>query len=188
MGSRYTQPLSRSLVNCTKKELKYEQKVEHKKGTEKWQQELLTYKPNIKILSCGGSQVACWWAGEWYNNDCLQATWKHSGGSFWVCGCTSANGDGDMARKHGVCNAKKIQLDTYLSILQHHQKGIWIALFFLQHDNDSKHTAKVIKNYLKHRDGQGHLGVWFGPHRALISTELRLCGITWRDKQMLRTT
>ena len=51
------------------------------------------------------------------------------------------------------------------------------------HDNDPKHTARVIKNYFQQQEEWWVLQqmVWYGPHRALISTSWSQSGITWRS-------
>jgi hypothetical protein len=87
----------------------------------------------------------------------LQATVKHGGGSLQVRGCISANGVWDLVRINGLLNA-----ENYRQILIHHAISSGRHLigpeFILQHDNDPKHTAKVIKNY-QHKEEQGVLEV-----------------------------
>jgi hypothetical protein len=73
---------------------------------------------------------------------------KHGGGSLQVWGCISANSFGDLVRINGLLNAEK-----YRQILIHHAIPSGRHLIgpksILQHDNNHKHTAKVIKNFLE---------------------------------------
>ena len=59
--------------------------------------------------------VCCRRAGEQYNNECLQTTLKHGGGSLRVWNCISVNGIEDLVGTSGVHNAEK-----YKEILIHH--------------------------------------------------------------------
>ncbi|KAI5091160.1 cytosolic non-specific dipeptidase [Silurus meridionalis] len=56
----------------------------------------------------------------------------------------------------------------------------------LQKDNDHKHTATVIKNYLQRGGEQGVLEVITGSHRVLISTSLNLSGDDMKRQKDLR--
>lgn len=79
--------------------------------------------------------------------ECLVPTVKHGGGSLQVWGCISANGVGDLVRVNGIMDA-----DKYKQILQHHAIPCGTKLigrgFLMQQDNDPKHTARRIKDYL----------------------------------------
>ncbi|KAK6473362.1 extracellular calcium-sensing receptor-like [Huso huso] len=131
-------------------------------GAEKWQQVLWTDESKFEIIGCSRRQFVRRRAGEWYTNECLQATVKHGGGSLQVWGCISANGVGDLVRINGLLNAEK-----YRQILIHHAipsgRHLIGPKFILQHDNDPRHTAKVIKNYLQHKEEQGVLEVMASP-------------------------
>lgn len=116
-----------------------------------------------------------WRAGECYNNECLQATAKHGGG--WVC--FSANGFGDLFRIKGVLNAEK-----YRQILIHHAvpsgRRLTGPRFILQQDNEPKHRANVIRNYLQRKDKQGVLEVMVRPPQ---SPDLNIIWSVWNDKK-----
>ena len=103
---------------------------------------------NVKYLAVAGRKQ--------YNNECLQATVKHGGGSLQVWGCISANGVGDLVRINGVLND-----ETYRQILIHHAippgRHVIGPKFILQQDNTPKHTANVMKNYLQRQEEQGVL-------------------------------
>ena len=76
--------------------------------------------------------------GERYNNECLQPSVKHGGGSVMVWGCISASGVGDIVRIDEILNAKK-----YRQILIHHAipsgKCLIGNCFIFQRNNDLKH-------------------------------------------------
>ncbi|CAK9827692.1 Transposable element Tc1 transposase [Anthophora retusa] len=85
--------------------------------------------------------------GEAYQEGCLKPTVKHGGGSVMVWSCISANGVGDLIRIDG-----KLTATQYLKILQHavpSGQRLIRNKFLLQHDNDTKHTARIVKSYLQ---------------------------------------
>lgn len=86
--------------------------------------------------------------GERFLSNCMQGTVKHDK-KIMVWGCISAKGVGDLYRINGNMNAK-----MYHQILIHHMKPSASRLFgnqvwYFVHDNDPKHTAHLVKNYLK---------------------------------------
>lgn len=157
-------------------------------GAEKWQQVLWTDESKFEIFGCSRRQFVRRRAGERYNNECLQATVKHGGGSLQVWGCISANGVGDLVRINGVLNAEK-----YRQILIHHAipsgRRMIGPKFILQHDNDPKHTANVIKNYLQRKEEQEVLEVMVWPPQ---SPDLNIIESVWdfmkRQKDLRKPT
>ena len=119
----------------------------------------------LKYLAVEEGSLFAERAGERYNNECLQATVKHGGGSLQVWGCISANGVGDLVRINGILNAEK-----YRQILIHHAipsgRRMMGTKFILQQDNDPKHTANVIKNYLQRKEEQEVLEVKVWPPQS----------------------
>lgn len=106
--------------------------------------------PFTLFPTCGRQYV---WRrpGEEYLNKYLIPTVKHGGGMIQVWGAFTYYGVGPILRIEGKLTGEK-----YRQILKTHmaphlralmtQKAVKITF---QHDNDPKHTSKVVKNYLK---------------------------------------
>jgi transposase len=86
--------------------------------------------------------------GERFKPDCIRGTIKHDK-KVMIWGCISSNGAGDLHRIQGILDAAK-----YKQILIHHLRPSIRRLFsnenecFFAQDNDPKHSAKIITNYL----------------------------------------
>ena len=81
---------------------------------------------------------------------CLQPTMKHGGGFVQVYGYISAARVCDLVRIEGTINA-----DKYKQILIYHGipsgRRIIGNNYVLQHNNDPKHTATIIKIHLQRK-------------------------------------
>ena len=87
--------------------------------------------------------------GEDYKEECIAPTVKHGGGHINVWGCFTIHGVGDLHRIFGIMNGP-----MYREILKHHMTPHLTKLpkgYIFQHDNDPKHTSKVVKSYLKNK-------------------------------------
>jgi len=78
----------------------------------------------------------------------LRATVKHGGSSIMIGECMAAGGTGNLVFIEGIMNKYK-----YLHILQRNLKesarklGIYKDFYF-QQDNDPKHTAEIVKEWI----------------------------------------
>ena len=149
---------------------------------------LWTDESKLKIFGCRRRQFVRRRAGERYNNECLQATVRHDGGSLQVWGCISASGVGNLVRINGVLNAEK-----YKQILIHHAIPSGSRMIgtkcILQQYNNPKHTANVIKNYLQRKEEQKVLEVMGWPPQ---SPDLNILESVWdymkRQKDLRKPT
>ena len=102
--------------------------------------------------------------GERYHPCCLKGTVKHDK-KIMVWGCMSANGVGDFIRIFVVLVKEK-----YRQILIHNAvpsgKRLLGRGFIFQQDNDPKHTAKIVKKYLKNRANDHTLEVLDWPSQS----------------------
>ncbi|CDQ72915.1 unnamed protein product [Oncorhynchus mykiss] len=84
-------------------------------------------------------------------------TVKHGGGSIMLWGCFAAGGTGAIHKIDGITRK-----DNYVDILEQHLKIVRKLKFgckwFVQMDNDPKHTSKVVAKWY-----------WSGHHKALTS-------------------
>ncbi|GFX81743.1 transposable element Tcb2 transposase [Trichonephila clavipes] len=105
----------------------------------------------------------------------MRGTVKHSGGSIMVWGCMTATGVENLVIIDGIMNQY-----SYLNILkntlsQSASKLGFDGSFIFQQDNDPKHTARVVREWLLYNVQK--------PHRSqLILTPLNTCGIIWIAK------
>ena len=98
----------------------------------------------------------------WTDESKLQATVKLGGGSLRVWSHISANGVGYLVRTNGVLNAEKY--GSYLSIPS--GRRMIGPKCILQQDNNPKHTANVINNYLQCKEDQEALEGKVWPHQS----------------------
>ena len=87
------------------------------------------------------------------NSRTVNQTRKHGGGSIMIWGCMTARGVGYMCRIEGRLNK-----EGYLEILQDELKNSFeyydlnLAQTIFQQDNDSKHTSKLVRDWLGEQD------------------------------------
>lgn len=86
-----------------------------------------------------------------YNPEYIEPTVKHEK-RVMVWGCFSYNGVGKLTQVKGIMDAKQ-----YKQILIHHAFPSGKQLFgtntwYFQHDNDPKHTSKIVQTYLDRKD------------------------------------
>ena len=86
---------------------------------------------------------------EELNPKCVTLTMKHGGGRIQVWGCPVARSVGHIHHIKGVMDQK-----VYKQILVHHMRASLLQFggkdkIIFQNDNDPKHTAKSVENYIK---------------------------------------
>lgn len=102
--------------------------------------------------------------GERYHPECLRGTVKHDK-KIMVWGCMACKGTGTIVRVYGILVKEK-----YRQILIHHAvpsgKKLLGKGFIFQQDNDPKHTALIVKKYLKNKEKDGTLEVMDWPSKS----------------------
>ena len=92
-------------------------------------------------------------------------TIKHGGGNIMVWGCFGGGQVGLIAKIDG-----KMTKEVYLKILKEHVLVCGTELigkrFVFQQDNDPKHTAKVVNQYLNEKQEEGLLKVMTWPPQS----------------------
>ena len=105
--------------------------------------------------------------GKRYKSDCVLPTVKHGGGSLPVWGSITYSGVGHLYKITDNLTAPKYK---QMQILLHHAVPVGKALidnsFVFQHDNDPKHTARVIKKYLENKKRDASLTVLKWPAQS----------------------
>ncbi|KAK3560358.1 hypothetical protein QTP86_006443 [Hemibagrus guttatus] len=113
-----------------------------------WSSVLWSNKTKIELF--GHNDVAFIWGkkGEAFNPKNTIPTVKHGGGNLMFWGCFSAGGPGNLIKVNGT-----MKKEQYIKILNNNirQSAEKLGLghqWTFQHDNDPKHTAKVVKKWL----------------------------------------
>lgn len=96
-------------------------------------------------------------ANEALHPHCVQSTVKHGGGKIMVWGCFSAAGVGHLTRIQGIMDQ-----NVYKSILVNHARPSLkkLGTNIFQQDNDPKHKANKIMDYLNSRRWPAELLEW----------------------------
>jgi transposase len=141
--------VARNKPKLTKKQrqnrLKWARKYQSWKA-EDWEKILWSDESPFTLFVKGGKVMVRRREREAYVPCCMQPTVKFGGGSINVWGCFSKQGVGDIYRIQGIMTGA-----MYREILKNHMAPTLRALgatFKFQHDNDPKHTSKVVKKYL----------------------------------------
>lgn len=111
-----------------------------------WEKVLWSDESPFTLFVKGGKVYVRRRQWEAYAPCCMQPTVKFGGGHINVWGCFSSQGVGDLYQIEGIMDGKK-----YREILKNHMAPTLRRLgagFKFQHDNDPKHTSKVVRNYL----------------------------------------
>ncbi len=86
--------------------------------------------------------------GERYNPKYTIPTMKHGGGkSLMVWGCISGHGVGPLVKIEGIMDRYKYLDILRMHMIPHSEENLPLRWSF-QHDNDPKHTAKAVKDFL----------------------------------------
>lgn len=115
-----------------------------------WQKVLFSDESKFNIFGSDGRTMVWRKPNQEYNIKNITPTVKHGGGSVMVWGCMAANGVGNLVFIESTMDRFK-----YLDILKENLNASAEKLelgpdYVFQQDNDPKHTANVVKEWLLH--------------------------------------
>jgi transposase len=140
----------------SKKNIKarYQWAKDHLDWTEDdWKNVIFSDESPFQLFQSGGRIFVRRRPGEEFLPECMNPTVKHGGGSIQVWGAFSYNGVGPIYRVQGIMTGEK-----YRQILKTHMAPFLKKITdetgkkqIFQHDNDPKHSSKVVKAYLSNK-------------------------------------
>lgn len=145
-------PAKKPLISIRNQKKRLQFAKEHLHWTEmKWRTVLFSDESKFNVFGSDGMRYV-----RRPPNKRLQAryctkTVKHGGGSVMVWGCFSAAGVGPLHRINGIMDQymyKDILETVMLPYAEYEMPLRWI----FQHDNDPKHSSRVVKSWLAQND------------------------------------
>lgn len=123
--------------------------TEHLNWTyDQWKQVLWSDESKFNMFGSDGMKWVRRPNNERYNPKYTTPTIKHGGGNVLVWGCFSGHGMGPLRRIEGVMDWYQyldILRNTMLPFAEESLPLVWK----FQHDNDPKHTAKIVKEFVE---------------------------------------
>ncbi|CAK9819099.1 Transposable element Tcb1 transposase [Anthophora quadrimaculata] len=123
-------------------------KVHIKWTAEEWSKVVFTDESKFNRFGSDGKCYVRRTAGEEYKKNCTKPTVKGGGGSALVWGSMSMNGTGPIRRITGIMD-RFVYLDIVKNVLLPFAKDKMPNDWIYQADNDPKHTARVVKEFLE---------------------------------------
>ena len=121
------------------------------KDSQFWNNILYSYESKFEIFGKRKPPKIWRTKNDEFNEKCVSNTIKHGGGSVMVWGCMSAAAVGNLVFIESTMNK-----EDYLQILRENiapsvEKLALAQNWIFQHDNDPKHTSKLVKEWLLYR-------------------------------------
>lgn len=119
-----------------------------------WKKVVFSDETPFTLFQWAGKQYVRRRPGEEFLDECINPTVKHGGGKIQVWGCFSWSGPGPLYRVKGLMDGKQYRqiLKTHMApYLNKFKEEMKYDEVIFQHDNDPKHTSKVVKNYLENK-------------------------------------
>lgn len=125
---------------------------DHLNWTEKqWSKVVFTDESKFNRMGSDGKIYVRRRTGEEYSTRCIKPTIKGGGGSVLVWGSMTINGTGPIHRIEGKMD-RFVYLDIVKNILLPFAEEKLSADWMYQADNDPKHTAKIVKQFLAEKE------------------------------------
>ena len=116
-----------------------------------WKHVLWSDESKFNLFGSDGKIMVWRSMMEEHHPKCTVPTVKHNGGSVMVWGCFSRNGVGNLCFIEGNMDRFLYREVLRKNLLQSCQKLGLENSFVFQHDNDPKHTAGLVKDWLKQK-------------------------------------
>jgi hypothetical protein len=114
-----------------------------------WNRVLWSDESKFNLFGSDGHIKVWRKAGEELNEDCLQPTIKHGGGSVCVWGCMSSSGTGNLVFIEEIMD-RYLYVDILNNNLKQSAKKLKMGrTFIFQQDCDPKHTSKLAKKFFE---------------------------------------
>ena len=117
-----------------------------------WNSVLWSDESKFNLFGSDGKVMVWRTPKEEYNSTCTVPTVKHGGGNVKCWGCFSASGVGDLVFINGNMTGKMYCTILDNKLLQSVEKLKMDNEWTLQRDNDSKHRAAIVNNWLKRNE------------------------------------
>lgn len=121
----------------------------HKHWTSQdWQNVLFSDESKFNRVSSDGIRYVRRRFKEDLKPQCILPTLKHGGGNVMVWACFSRSGPGPIRRIDGIMDRFQYT-DILKNTMLPYARNNMDDSFIFQHDNDPKHTARVVKNFFQ---------------------------------------
>ncbi|CAF4789727.1 unnamed protein product [Rotaria sp. Silwood2] len=117
------------------------------KSKDFWNSILWSDESKFNIFGSDGRQIVWRKPHESMKRECLKPTVKYGGGSIMIWGCMSANGVGNLVLVEGTMYKEQYEKILTENVKQSAKK-LKMKSFIFQQDNDPKHTAGTINDWL----------------------------------------
>ena len=117
---------------------------------EDWKRVVFSDESPFTLFQWCGKHYARRRVGEEYKPECIIPTVKHGNGKIQIWGIFSYYGVGPLKLIEGTLTGAKYReiLKTHMRLFIQRLKKDHGHDFIFQHDNDPKHTSRVVKKYL----------------------------------------
>ena len=143
-------------------------KMYQDKGMPFWKHVLWSDEPKYNLFGSDGKVMVWPTPKEEYDKKCIVPTVKHGGGNVKVWSCFAWNGVGNLVFIEGNMTGELYKNILDENLFQSSKKLQLGSGMVFQHDNNPKHTARIVKHWLD--ENQFECLVWppFSPELSPI--------------------